>query len=143
MRHTAITILVAMFLSLCACGVADDELSQYGNVTARRAADAAAPARGAFIGRTWVATSAGPERGFVIAFLADRTVLMSACPGPLRVSKWGVAGNRIRWIEDSIPIEADVMLPGKDELQLRIVGRERPEHYVAVSPPFTCSADGW
>lgn len=142
MRHTAI-VLMSMLLSLCACDEGDDDLSPNTSVAAPPAGGAAAPARGAFIGRAWVAMSAGAERGSVIAFLADRTFLMSACPGPLKISQWGVAGDRIRWLEDSIPIEAEVTLRSKDELLLRIVGRDRPHLYVAVSPPFACPEGGW
>jgi hypothetical protein len=130
-----------MFLALCGCG-GDDDLSSYATSAVPPAGGAAAPARGTFIGRAWVAMS-GPERGSVIAFLSDRSFLMSACPGPLQVSQWGVAGERIRWLEESVPVEAEVMLPSKDQLQLRIVGRDRPQLYVAVSPPFACPEAGW
>lgn len=141
MRRAAVIVLMPMLLSLCACD-GDADSSLHASAAAHPAGGVAAPAQGAFIGRAWVGMS-GPERGSVIAFLADRTFLISACPGPLRISQWGVAGDHIRWLEGSIPIEADVMLPGKDELQLRVVGRDRPQVYVAVSPPFACPEGGW
>lgn len=97
------------------------------------------PAGGAFVGRAWIGTSSGPERGSVMIFLPDRTLVRDPCPGPLSVTQWGVVDGRVRWTEPpgSIPIEADVILPGRDELRLGIVGRDQ-ETYLAASPPFAC-----
>lgn len=99
----------------------------------------ALPANGAFVGRAWIRTSGGPERGSVLVFLPDRTLIIDPCPGALRVTQWGVVNGRVRWTEQagSIPIEADIMLPGRDELRLGIVGRNQ-ETYIAASPPFAC-----
>ena len=99
----------------------------------------ALPGEGAFVGRAWIGTSSGPERGSVLIFLPDRTLVRDPCPGPLRITEWGIFDGRVRWTEHtgSIPIEADVILPGRDELRLAIVGRGQ-ETYVAASPPFAC-----
>ena len=97
------------------------------------------PADGAFVGRAWIGTSGGPERGSVLIFLRDRTLVRDRCPGTLQITEWGVVDGRVRWTEGqaSIPIEAEVTLPGPNELRLGIVGRDQ-ETYVAVSAPFAC-----
>jgi hypothetical protein len=63
---------------------------------------------------------------------------MDSCFETFRLSKWGVAGDRIRWLEDSIPIEAAVSMRGKDELRLQIAGQDHEQSYVAASPPYVC-----
>lgn len=73
-----------------------------------------------------------------MVFLPDRTLLMDSCFETYRVSKWGVAGDRIRWLEDTIPIEAEVITPSKDELTLRIAGLDREQTYIAMTDPYTC-----
>jgi hypothetical protein len=95
----------------------------------------------AFVGRAWVNASSGPERGTVMIFLPDRTLLMDACPGPLHISKWGLAGDHIRWLEDTVPIEAVASMPAANELRLRVVGRGQTQSYIAASPPYDCPGD--
>lgn len=133
---------VAM-LALCACG---------GSQTPSPSPPAAAqppppsgaatagdePVNPAFIGRVWRATDRGVPLGSIIVFLPDRTLLMDSCFETYRVSRWGVAGDRIRWLEDTIPIEAEVVSPSKDELTLRIAGQDRVQTYVAMTDPYTC-----
>jgi hypothetical protein len=63
---------------------------------------------------------------------------MDSCFETFRLSKWGVAGDRIRWLEDTIPIEAEVSMPSKGELRLRIAGRDRDQTYIAASVPYLC-----
>jgi hypothetical protein len=94
------------------------------------------PFNRSFIGRAWIETSAGPDRGSIIVFLPDRTVLLADCPGSVRISTWGIADNHIRWIEEAIPIEAEVLTPSQNELRLRVVGANRPQSYVLASPPY-------
>ena len=96
------------------------------------------PANPAFIGRIWRATTRGGPLGSIVVFLPDRTLLMDSCFETYRVSKWGVAGERIRWLEDTIPIEAEVITPGPDELTLRIAGQDREQTYIAMTEPYTC-----
>jgi hypothetical protein len=79
-------------------------------------------------------------------FVADRNVdtkrsahaaiLCSRRPGSVRISTWGIADNHIRWIEEAIPIEAEVLTPSQNELRLRVVGANRPQSYVLASPPY-------
>ena len=96
------------------------------------------PANPAFIGRLWRSTDRGGPLGSIVVFLPDRTLLMDSCFETYRVSKWGVAGERIRWLEDTVPIEAEVVTPSKDELTLKIVGLNREQHYIAMTDPYTC-----
>ena len=95
------------------------------------------PANPAFIGRIWRSTVLGSPVGSILIFLPDRTLLMDSCFETYRVSQWGVAGDRIRWLEDRVPIEAEVVTPTADELTLRI-GNGREHRYVAITDPYTC-----
>lgn len=73
-----------------------------------------------------------------MVFLPDRTLLMDSCFETYRLSQWGVADDKIRWIEDTIPIEAEVVTPSKDELILRIAGLDREQRYIAANVPYVC-----
>ena len=96
------------------------------------------PANPAFIGRVWRATDRGVPLGSMMIFLPDRTLLMDSCFETYRVSKWGVAGDRIRWLEDTVPLEAEVVTPSQDELILKIAGQNREQRFMALTDPYTC-----
>ena len=92
-----------------------------------------------FVGTIWVSTTRGHARGSILVFLPDRTVLRDSCFEPFRVSKWGIISpTRIRWIEDTIPIEAEFSQPTSEELVLEPVGTNRRESYVSISVPYVC-----
>lgn len=96
------------------------------------------PADSRFIGKIWVSTSPGHARGSLLIFLPDRSLLMDSCFETYRISQWGAEGDRIRWIEDSIPIEATLSLPNADELRLQIAGQENVQSYVSATVPYVC-----
>jgi hypothetical protein len=132
-------------LTLCACGGGSPAPSQPAAAAApqpppppsAQAPQSEEPVNSAFIGRVWRATERRSPLGSIIVFLPDRTLLMDSCFETYRVSKWGVAGDRIRWREDTVPIEAEVITPTKDELILRI-GQDREHRYIAITDPYTC-----
>jgi hypothetical protein len=133
-----ILVYLPLISALCAC---HDDVTQQPSRTLTSAGSSqslAEPFDRSFIGKAWVETSAGPDRGSIIVFLPDRTVLLADCPGRVRISTWGVAGKHIRWVEDTIPIEAEVVTPNKNELRLRVIGANRPQSYVLASPPYVC-----
>jgi hypothetical protein len=128
-------------LALCACSGGSQAPSQ--PAAAAQPPPAAAtqgddPVNPAFIGRVWRALDRGAPLGSILIFLPDRTLLMDSCFETYRVSKWGVAGDRIRWLEDTVPIEAEVVTPSKDELILKIAGQQREQRYMAMTDPYTC-----
>jgi hypothetical protein len=128
-------------LALCACG-GSQAPSAPAAAQSQSPTGAAPgndePANPAFIGRIWRASTAGKPLGSIMIFLPDRTLLMDSCFETFRVSKWGVAGNRIRWLEDTVPIEAEVLTPSRDELILRIAGSNREQTFVAMTDAYTC-----
>jgi len=91
-----------------------------------------------FIGRIWVSTTPGHSRGTLMVFLPDRTLLMDSCFETYRISKWGAEGDRIRWIEDTFPIEGIVSMPNDNELRLQIAGQDRVQSFVAATVPTVC-----
>lgn len=96
------------------------------------------PSDSRFIGRIWVSTTPGHSRGTLMIFLPDRTLLMDSCFETYRISKWGAEGDRIRWIEDSIPIEATVSMPNENELRLQLAGQDRVQSFVVATAPTVC-----
>jgi len=96
------------------------------------------PADGAFVGRAWVSTTMGNPLGTLMIFLPNKTLLMDSCFETYRIAEWGVAGDHIRWREDTIPVEAVVSLSGPNELTLQVVGQDHPQTYIAASVPYLC-----
>jgi hypothetical protein len=129
---------IALMLALVACGRTSTAPTPSTPAAAALASQRDEPPNEDFIGRVWIATTAGAPRGSMLIFLPDRSLVMDSCFETYRVSQWGVAGDNIRWLEDTIPIEAQVTLPSKDEMTLRIVGQDRDQTYVAASVPYLC-----
>lgn len=129
------TFSIVLLLALSACSRPP---SAPVPATAGSSAEFSEPPNPAFIGRVWIATTLGSPRGSMLVFLPDRSLLMDSCFETYRISKWGVAGDRIRWLEDTIPIEAEVVLRGRNELTLRIAGQDREQTYVAAAVPYVC-----
>lgn len=102
------------------------------------AGEPAQPPNQDFIGRVWIATTLGSPRGSMLIFLPDRSLVMDSCFETYRISEWGVAGDRIRWREDTLPVEAEITMPSKNELNLHIVGQDREQTFVAASVPYLC-----
>lgn len=96
------------------------------------------PADPRFIGKIWISTTQGHARGSMLIFLPDRSLLMDSCFETYRISKWGAEGDRIRWIEDAIPIEATLSMPNGDELHLQVAGQDRVQSYVTATVPYVC-----
>jgi hypothetical protein len=134
MRMLPITLLLA----LAACGRTATAPTPATAPAASPAAQRDEPANKDFIGRVWIATTAGAPRGSMLIFLPDRSLVMDSCFETYRISQWGVAGDNIRWLEDTIPIEAQVLLPRRNEMTLRIAGQDRDQTYVAASVPYLC-----
>jgi len=126
-------------LALCACSGGSQAPSQSAAAQAQSAAatERDEPVNPAFVGRVWRTAERGVPLGAIMIFLPDRTLLMDSCFETYRVSKWGVAGDHIRWLEDTVPIEAEVITPSKDELILRM-GANLEQRYVAMTDPYTC-----
>ena len=100
---------------------------------------ASADALPAFVGAVWVATTPGKARGSILVFLPDKSVLIDSCFEGFRVAEWGIVSeNRIRWREDTVPIEAEYSQTSPDVLQLKTVGSDAPNSYVRATVPYIC-----
>jgi hypothetical protein len=129
-RYLALCLLPV----LCAC-----ESETQAPAATPVATSADEPALPSFVGTIWVSTTPGHARGSILVFLPDRTVLRDSCFETFRVSKWGIISpTRIRWIEDTIPIEAEYSQPSRNELIFEPVGTGRRETYVSISAPYVC-----
>jgi hypothetical protein len=105
------------------------------------AGDAALDAPPAWTGRVWLATDASAPRGALRIFLADGTLVMDSCFETYQLSRWkSLNAQRIEWQEDTSRLEAEVVAPAPDQLQLKIaVGREiKEEGYRLADVPFVC-----
>ena len=136
MRHPLIAAFVALALSSCS------KPAPPPPPLAAEAAASSAPAELAdpsFVGRVWEQLVPRSPMGSMIVFLPDKTMLMDSCFETYRLSQWGVVGeDRIRWIEDTIPIEAKVVVAGPRELQLHVAGRDDVMTYTLASVPYVC-----
>lgn len=138
-RITRAPFLLALGVLAACGGPQDTPATTAAPATPPPAADEPAlPAGGAFLSRIWISTTPGSARGSIIVFLPNRTMLMASCFEPFRLSEWGSLGESIRWIEDSIPIQAEVTMQGRDALRLQIAGMDRARSYVAADVPYVC-----
>jgi len=136
------TALIAA-LTLSACGQSPAPAPAVaspppGEVTTPTTDEPGEPGDPRFIGKVWVSTTSGHARGSLLIFLPDRSLLMDSCFETYRLSKWGAAGDRIRWIEDSIPIEATITMPNDNELRLQVAGQDNVQSFVTATVPFVC-----
>ena len=134
-RHTRYLVLCLSSL-LCACEGQQEAPAPAPDRATSATQEQALPS---FVGTIWVSTTPGHARGSILVFLPDRTVLRDSCFESFRVSKWGsISPTRIRWIEDTIPIEAEFSQPSSHELIFEPVGTNRRETYVSISVPYVC-----
>ncbi|MGH8177206.1 MAG: hypothetical protein ACREV5_13180 [Steroidobacter sp.] len=92
-----------------------------------------------FVGKVWVSTTLGNPRGSIKIFLPDKSLLMDSCFETFRIAKWGIiSDDTIRWVEDTIPIEAQYTQPTQNSLRLKISGKSQEETYVTASVPYVC-----
>ena len=126
-------ICLALLIVLAGC-----RREQPAAVTASPTSETSEPADPAFVGKVWISTTPGAPLGSMLIFLPNRTLVMDSCFETYRLVEWGVAGERIRWREDMIPIEADVEMPRPSQLKVRIAGRDQDQTYIAASVPYTC-----
>jgi hypothetical protein len=131
LTHT-LALLLAFALGAC-----NGSTSKPAVAAAPMAADAA-EADPPWVGKVWIATTSGSARGAMLVFLPDRSLLMDSCFETYRLSRWGGNSERIRWLEDSIPIEAEVSMPRKDQLVLHVAGQDHDQTFIAAIVPYVC-----
>jgi hypothetical protein len=85
-----------------------------------------------------MSTKIGDPLGSILLFLPDGTLLMDSCFETYRLSKWGGNEHTIRWLEDTVPIQAEVVMPRNNELRLKISGQNEEQLYVAATVPYVC-----
>ena len=145
-KQSPVSLAVLMAVTLLGAGACSKE-QPVAQTTAPPPAPAAQspdieelgqPSDPRFIGRIWVSTTPGHSRGTLMIFLPDRTLLMDSCFETYRVSKWGAEGDRIRWIEDTIPIQATISMPNENELRLQLAGQDRVQSFVVATVPTVC-----
>lgn len=127
---TALSAVAALSLSACA--------RDKPATATPTAAAATNPADPEFVGKVWVSTTPGAPLGSMMIFMPDRTLIMDSCFETYRLSKWGVAGQDIRWLEDTIPIEAKVDMPRPSQLILRVAGQDKDQSFITATVPYVC-----
>jgi hypothetical protein len=124
MKNTTFFVAPLALLLLCAC---NQQSSSSPVPQAPAATDATeGDSMPAFVGRVWVSVTPGHPRGSILVFLGNKSMLKDSCFETFRVSEWGIISDtRIRWREDTIPIEAEYSQP-------------TAENYVSISVPYVC-----
>jgi hypothetical protein len=132
---TRVLGLVLGLLALTILGACSREAPATATASAPKPSE---PANPEFVGKIWLSTTPGKPLGSMLIFLPDRTLVMDSCFETYRLSKWGVAGDRIRWLEDSIPIEAAVEMPRPHQLILRVAGQDEAQSFTTATVPYVC-----
>ena len=128
-------IVVALSLGFLLAGC-EQEAPVAPPVTATQASDQ--PADPPYVGKVWVSTTPGHSLGTMLIFLPDRTLVMDSCFETYRLAKWGIAGSNIRWLEDTIPVEATIEMPRPNQLLVRVAGQDRTQSYTSANVPYSC-----
>src|SRR5690349_14689237 len=139
-----VSLLVTTTLGLAACGKSEAPVTAPAQAAAPAEPktpeidELGQPSDPRFIGKVWVSTTPGHARGSLLIFLPDRTLVMDSCFETYRLSKWGAEGDRIRWIEEAIPIEATLSMPSDHELRLQVAGQDNVQSFVTADVPYVC-----
>ncbi len=98
---------------------------------------------GGWTDRVWVRTAETGELppGSMQVFLSDGTLITDSCWETYRLSRWEqVSDATIRWEEDGVPIEADIVSATDAELvlSLKLVGGAEEQRFVPADVPYVC-----
>jgi predicted small lipoprotein YifL len=130
-------LILSVALTISACG--REGPAPVATSASQPSEQSSEPANPDFVGKVWISTTPGKPLGSMLIFMPDRTLVMDSCFETYRLSKWGVAGERIRWLEDSsIPIEASVDMPRPNQLILRVAGQDQDQSFTTASVPYVC-----
>jgi hypothetical protein len=91
--------------------------------------------------RVWTQTDDGGLPGIMRIFLSDGTLVQDSCWETHRLSNWSmVSDTSLRWNEDGMDIDADIVSLTDAELVLRLNlrGGAVEEHYVTATVPYLC-----
>src|SRR5690349_2820460 len=130
-------VTLATFLLVAACG-RNAAIPVEAPTPTTDTGQASQPKDPAFVGKVWISTTRGHPVGSMLIFLPDRTLVMDSCFETYRLTKWGAEGDRIRWIEEAIPIEATLSMPSDHELRLQVAGQDNVQSFVTADVPYVC-----
>lgn len=91
--------------------------------------------------RVWTREDDGGLPGVIRIFLSDGTLVQDSCWETHRLSSWSmVSDTALRWNEDGMDIDADIVALSAEDLVLRLnlPGGAVEERYVAASVPYVC-----
>lgn len=132
------TTKTALFALLAAWGVA---LGAPQTFAEDEAAVEAGEGRSGLTDRVWVKAESSDLPGVMRIFLSDGTLVMDSCWETHRLAPWTqVSETAIRWNEDGMDIDAEIVSLTDEELVLRLaLGAERvEERYQPASVPYLC-----
>mgnify|MGYP001161918549 CR=1 FL=1 len=89
--------------------------------------------------RVW--TSDDDRPGVMKIFLSDGTLVQDSCWETHRLSSWElVSDSALKWKEDGMDVDADIVSLTDAELVLRLklVGGAQEEKYVPAAVPYVC-----
>lgn len=91
--------------------------------------------------RVWTRSDDAGLPGIIRIFLSDGTLVQDSCWETHRLSNWSmVSDTALRWNEDGMDIDADILSLSGEELVLRLnlSGGAVEERYVAAAVPYVC-----
>lgn len=132
----------AFLLALIGCGGADETPDDNVSVAGTAAEPAPAAEAAPYANRLWASTDAASAPGSLVAFFSDGTLMMDSCGEGYRLSRYeAVSDSLLRWTEDGVPVEAQILeaSAGSLRLQMNLQGGPIEEAYRPAEVPFVCA----
>jgi len=136
------TSKAALFALLAMWGVGSTAcLPAFAEDTTTESAVNQKTAKAGLTDRVWTKADDAGLPGVVKIFLSDGTLVQDSCWETHRLDKWELTSDSaLKWNEDSIQIDADIVSLSDAELvlNLKLKGGDQEEKYVAAAVPYLC-----
>ena len=136
------TSKAALFALLAMWGVGSTTcLPAFAEDTTTAEAVNAKTSKAGLTNRVWTKAEDGGLPGVMKIFLSDGTLVQDSCWETHRLDKWELTSDTgIRWNEDGMDINADIVSRSDAELVLSLKrgASAQEEKYVAATVPYLC-----
>lgn len=135
------TSKAALFALLAVWGVGSAALPAFAEDASADSTIETKTSKPGLTDRVWASAEDSGLPGVMKIFLSDGTLVQDSCWETHRLSPWElVSDNALRWNEDGMDIDADIVSLSDAELVLRLklIGGAQEERYVAATVPYAC-----